>query len=357
MLKRINVRNFQSIENLTINLSPGVTVITGPSRSGKSALFRAIRSAAINKPGKRPVTFGKTQAIVSMEFDDVAVSWYKGTQNKYVVEKGGAIEEYAKLADLPAAVSKAIGFLRALEGDQDLDLNFVGQWSMPFLLSLPGAKRSQVLGSITRLDEVLKAIDKAKSDNRLNQLKMNEVVAAQATLESEVTKLELSALAVNPQVTKLQSLKKEIQVLQDQKDSLERLLQTRTRVLVDLSRSRRISQESQPILEKTKKIVEAFNIWELLRKLEVEKGCLKALREIALKSAQVVSSLRTVSLIPIGFSLEILSKVEPLCCSYETAKSEIRILSINRNASKQKLEEVTAKLKEIDACPLCHRPF
>lgn len=50
MIESIQIQNFQSHKNTTLDFSPGINAITGPSDNGKSAILRALLWAVFNRP-------------------------------------------------------------------------------------------------------------------------------------------------------------------------------------------------------------------------------------------------------------------------------------------------------------------
>jgi predicted ATP-dependent endonuclease of OLD family len=48
MIKRIKIKDYMAHEDTDLELGPGVTVLTGPNSSGKSAVVEALRSVAQN---------------------------------------------------------------------------------------------------------------------------------------------------------------------------------------------------------------------------------------------------------------------------------------------------------------------
>ena len=50
MIKQLNIHNFQSHEDSSLNFTEGVNVIIGASDSGKSAIIRALKFVVYNSP-------------------------------------------------------------------------------------------------------------------------------------------------------------------------------------------------------------------------------------------------------------------------------------------------------------------
>lgn len=69
-LRRIRAHNIQAIEDLTIELSTGFTVIVGANESGKTALIRAILVCLTNSDSKFEVRKGAKKCEVELFFDN-----------------------------------------------------------------------------------------------------------------------------------------------------------------------------------------------------------------------------------------------------------------------------------------------
>ena len=73
MLNRLRIRNFQSLEDIDLELGQ-FTVIIGESDTGKSAIIRALKYALINKVGTGFIRHGEKQAAVELTFEDLKVA-------------------------------------------------------------------------------------------------------------------------------------------------------------------------------------------------------------------------------------------------------------------------------------------
>lgn len=82
----VRVRNFQSLKDVTLDIQ-GLTVVTGPNNSGKSALMRAIRGVFENSPSNALVRYGEKSLTVDLTFNDgQTVTWEKGPKtNDYTI--------------------------------------------------------------------------------------------------------------------------------------------------------------------------------------------------------------------------------------------------------------------------------
>jgi DNA repair exonuclease SbcCD ATPase subunit len=155
MIERVEVRNYQSHHDTTIELAP-FTVLVGPSSAGKSALTRALRALTSNQAGKDFITHGETTAQVSVRTDKGTVTLTKGKpEDSYVILANDDIKNpkrYTKLGgSVPEDVSTFLGI------DAKDPINFAGQLDMPFLLKTSAAEVARVLGELTGVSAVFEA--------------------------------------------------------------------------------------------------------------------------------------------------------------------------------------------------------
>lgn len=143
MIRKLTLRNFQSHEDLEIELG-SVTSIVGPSDVGKSAILRALRWVALNKPrGDAFVKDGAKETLVRVETDKGIVERRRGSQkNLYRVEKRDLV---AFGHEVPEEVDRVLGLG---------EINFQGQHDPPYWFSLSPGQVSKQINEIVDLDLV-----------------------------------------------------------------------------------------------------------------------------------------------------------------------------------------------------------
>lgn len=163
MIRRFTVTNFQSLRDVDLPLGP-LTVIVGPSNSGKSALIRAMRALASNVRGSDVVTRGAKTMRITAQTDGHEVTLTRtGTTGAYQIRElsaDGEPDSYTKLAGgVPAAVTRALRIDPVPAGGASLSV--AGQLDPPYLLGDSGATVARVLGELTNVDVILAAVREA----------------------------------------------------------------------------------------------------------------------------------------------------------------------------------------------------
>lgn len=184
MIKAIRIRGFQSHIDTEAVFSPHLTVITGATDSGKTAILRAIRWIAFGEPGGEAFINDKTgQAIVEIVMDDDTVvrKTRKSNKTEYALMNGdGDYLQRWECAAVPPEVTAVLGLTKQTFGDIETALNFAYQLEAPFLISLPASASAKVLGKIAGTEVVDLAIkDVAKETYAARQ----EIAQAERAIE------------------------------------------------------------------------------------------------------------------------------------------------------------------------------
>src|SRR5258708_20568027 len=89
----LQIRNFQSLKKIDLDLLP-LTVIVGPSSSGKSALVRALKVLSSNERGADFITNGESSCSISATCDDWKITFERDVSSgSYRLYDGVNVEE------------------------------------------------------------------------------------------------------------------------------------------------------------------------------------------------------------------------------------------------------------------------
>ncbi len=162
-IKSLLIENFQSHKATKIEPAPAgqLTVITGPSDSGKTAILRALRWLYYNTPqGTDFIRVGAREATVVLTLADgtmVIRNRSRGSKNSYEIEPPGSEKQtFAGFGvNVPLEVQQATGVRPVQIGDLELNLNLAEQLDGPFLgKSISAGARAKVLGKLAGTEEV-----------------------------------------------------------------------------------------------------------------------------------------------------------------------------------------------------------
>lgn len=157
MLTRLRVRNFQSLHEADVELGK-LTVIVGPSNSGKSALLRAARTLVYNANSPAFVTTGKKSSFIELSDGDIKVSLERGKSLSTYHLLDGKEQIYAKSGkEVPPDIEAKLK-MKELEGQP---INFAFQFDKPFLLDEPSTVVAKVLGDLSNINVIYDAVREA----------------------------------------------------------------------------------------------------------------------------------------------------------------------------------------------------
>ena len=187
-IKRFIIENFQSHQKTVIELAPAgqLTVVNGPSRSGKSSIIRAIRWLFYNSPRGVSVPdpkermdptepsycrSGATFIRVTAEYEDdhKVIRERTRSNNMYIISTPGE-EKPLILAgfgdNVPLEVQQATGIRPLQIGDVELFSNLSEQLDGPFLGSkaVSAPARAKVLGKLAGTEEIDSANKQLSTD-------------------------------------------------------------------------------------------------------------------------------------------------------------------------------------------------
>lgn len=212
-LTRLQIRNFQCHEDLTIELSPGITVLSGDTEAGKSAVLRSLKWLVSNSPqGIGFIRGGAEKVTVSLTFlnSSLSNSTLSNSSNSKATAPPKAIttplSSSASSAASPPPTTvirvrsskinqyrlnkkryKAFGTKVPEEVVQVLnlsELNFQGQHDPPFWFFLTAGQVSKELNAIVNLDlvdgtlsNVLKQVRNKRAEVELTRQRLRQAEA------------------------------------------------------------------------------------------------------------------------------------------------------------------------------------
>lgn len=240
MIKRLHIQNYMAHKETTLELDPGVTVLTGPNNSGKSAVVEAIRSLSMNPVPHHVIRHGASKAVVRAELDTgEVVEWvrargnsvYNLYRNGETGESGGEpMETYAKFGRTPPDDVRAVLRLDPVETETGaVDIHIGNQRYPVFLLDQTGSQAASFFAASTeaeyllRMQQALKTrTDRAKSDRKriaAESEKLEEILGGFLPLDGIEEELA-AAEGIHGSLTRLQL---EIPVLEQTGQTLHAL--------------------------------------------------------------------------------------------------------------------------------------
>lgn len=184
MINSVDIKNFQSLQDVSVDLAP-FTVVVGPSSSGKSAFIRALSTLVSNRRGTDFISHGTTTSVITADTDKGKVSLSRSitaSKNKYtIIPTGGDPVSFTKLGgDTPSEISDFLGLY-----PKD-PVTLALQFDKPFLLADSPGQAAQTLGSLTNVHVIF---DAAREANRQRLASSQTLKTRQSDLEGVQEKL------------------------------------------------------------------------------------------------------------------------------------------------------------------------
>lgn len=168
IIQRVAIVDYRSITKADLKLGE-ITVVIGPTDSGKTNIVRALRDWANNAPGQDLTTLGSRKTVVIVVMHEryrvcfVKDKHGKGSRTKFVTHDAETDEAitYEKVGlTVPKEVRAITGFEPLVVDDLTVPIHFAQQAEGWFLLApaawTPG-KVSKVIGRISGIDTILLA--------------------------------------------------------------------------------------------------------------------------------------------------------------------------------------------------------
>lgn len=159
-ITRLTLENFQSHKYSVLNFKEGLNSIVGPTDSGKTAIFRALKWALYNEPsGDYFLRTGENYVSVKVEFSNGhSIRRYrKGAKNYYeVIDDKGNSQEFSGFSKtIPEEVINASQVMKMnLTPTEGRLINMAEQLEPPFLLSDTGSIRATAIGKLIGSDVI-----------------------------------------------------------------------------------------------------------------------------------------------------------------------------------------------------------
>lgn len=145
MLKSIHIKNFQSHKDTLLEFDEGTNAFIGPSDSGKTAIFRALKWVVENRPsGQDFHSWWKGDPSVTVELgDDTKVTRERAKSENIYRVNGAVLKAFGQR--VPQEVQHALNLS---------PINFQWQMDSPFLLSQSSGEVARYLNSVVNLESI-----------------------------------------------------------------------------------------------------------------------------------------------------------------------------------------------------------
>lgn len=254
MIRRIELIDFMAHQRTVLELDPGVTVLTGPNNTGKSAVVEAVRSIAENPPGRALIRHGARQALVRVELaSGELVEWERtSTRALYRIRPAGTDpavagddEAYAKFGRTPPEDVRALLRLDPIQTETGkVDIHIGNQRYPIFLLDQSGAQAASFFAASTEAEYLLQMQQELKARTDAAKRRRKELLQHREQLQ-QALKNYTSLPALEQAIAAAESLHQHLERDRKALPALAEALQELTGTVVRT----RFARRSQRLLE------------------------------------------------------------------------------------------------------------
>jgi DNA repair exonuclease SbcCD ATPase subunit len=231
MIQKLSIKNFQSHADTEIELAP-VTVFTGDSDQGKTAILRSIVKLMRNTPlGDFFIRHSQKECIISVELDNgIKVTRIIGKKNNINIYKINDDEYNNFGTTVPDEVKLVLDIDDIQVFDKEkIDFHVSSQHDGLFLINLSESLRGRIFSKLTGSDIVNKALFnlnsliRSKTKEKENNLSKLDVLNSQIANLSYVYDLENIIDNVNSLQIKVDELHNDIKYINKAYDDINNL--------------------------------------------------------------------------------------------------------------------------------------
>lgn len=333
---KVTLKNFQSITEGTFEFGPGITLITGPTNSGKTAVFRALTSLLTNPAEASTfINYNSSELSVKMELEDESIEFHRDQGKAWYMING---QKYSKLSrnnifDIYPAMSKLLVYRSE---DQRKVLNFQTEDQTAFPFDRSDTEMFKLFERIFNIADTRAIMDTIKKEEDETAFKLGQYSADKTAFTQDIT--NMSEALKDLDLANLEILKSQVSSLSDQVSKMIKIFEA--------------IQSYVPVLTHVSELPEIESL-----------GGDVLVQEIVLLNSKIISCYKyqeylknytEMNLSPLNLSLE----SECLHLNEIIASvSRYQGLLVKQNsvvsALETELQSVTTKLLEYKNCPLC----
>ncbi len=349
----VRIRNYQSIEAADLEIN-GLTVLSGPNNSGKSALHRAIYGVFTNTRGNHFVRNGKDYCSVSLDFaDGQTATWEKGAKvNRYRVNG----KELNKVSHgVPDEVMSMGVNAVNIAGRDPLWPQFAHQFTgQVFLLDSPGSVLAEAIADVDRVGVLNEALRQAQSDHRSASSELKTRQADVVRLEAQEEKF-LGLDDIETSFHALGRMESEVEANRKNLSSAQAIAERRGAVATLIQRLVPFRELESPSVDPRLPKLQAAYEWVVGAKSKIE-SARSTLKDQRTKSATInVVSLPTPP--DVSSNLAALSDASGIHRRLSTLRQTQATLQSTHRQAEIGLQEADGSLADamalLNTCPTC----
>lgn len=341
-LKQIKVEYFQSHESTVLDLHEGVNTIVGTSTTGKSALARAIRWLALNKPAglafmSNFAPRGASVKVTATTEDGEVISAERSRSAGHVYRAAG--QRFTGVGrSVPDQVVEQLGVH---------DINMQTQLEPHYLITASPGEFARAIDTVTNTEKIDKAVAKISARIKKNKTKINE--HSERIVEKNEMLSEFEDFS-DLEVFLTKARKAQIEVTRAA-TKRRRLIDIKTE-LSDLRRDE-VKPETIRIIRRSIEYADRYHVKmnHAMAKLDIidDFSDTDSRLRVLLKQHRMVSTGIRIAQ-QCQSVIDDRKAIQKVIDRYEQAEAKLEEVITEKNHTAQLLEEI---MDDLDECPLC----
>ena len=246
IFNRLELKNFKSHANTTLDFNPGISLIVGENGAGKSTIFEAITFALFKVYSTKTITdLVRSNKNINEKMETMVKLTFYSNGNEYRVERAvsqtkssskSTSELYqittdrdVMLASGNKQVDQEIENILSMDSSTFLNAIHIRQGEIADLIDKTPATRKKLIGKLLKLEELEKAyenIPKISEEYKTRKAVLKDRIQSESELNFELKKAKEDHFTLNEKNNTLkvefESLKKEIEEKNKEKEELEK---------------------------------------------------------------------------------------------------------------------------------------
>lgn len=359
---QIRIKNYQSIEDVSLEVK-GLTVISGKTNIGKSAIIRAISGAILNDSVIGMVRKGSSFSSVEVKSSDYEFLWEKGERgiNRYTIGDRVLDKVGAKTLD----EMSQMGFKSVRVGSDDVYPWLATQFFPIFLLDKPGSQVTEFISEVSRLNVLQNAINLSnKKKKRLNDqysLKESEVKKISIkksaflslpeikTLHAEIEDQLSSIVEYDSLITNLNSINARLESSKERIFKIQKITHVKLPIISDRSELDSYNK-AELVLKAVEVLTDSISRVELVQKVEIPEA-IKEFDEYGRISAYsyIPKESRRVELLSGALELKIPEDLKQNVKDINSMQQQyIKLYKLRNRINNSKIRTLPGEISEID---------
>ena len=207
IFKKLELKNFKSHANTTLDFNPGISLIVGENGAGKSSIFEAITFALFKVYSAKTITdLVRSNKNIGDKIEMMVKLTFYTNNHEYRVERGVTLAKSSKstselykitngneeiIASGNKAVDNEIEIILSMDSSTFLNAIHIRQGEIADLIDKTPATRKKLIGKLLKLEELEKAYEnlpRISEDYKTRKAILKDRIQSESELNFELKK-------------------------------------------------------------------------------------------------------------------------------------------------------------------------